>query len=75
MTTLLMLLLASAPLFLLAYFLHAYPHRPLVYLALLPALMSVSLIVVGEDSVPAVVIPFLGHDYCGATFPTSSQTT
>ncbi|MEK6247487.1 MAG: DUF58 domain-containing protein, partial [Planctomycetales bacterium] len=47
----------------LAYFLNGYPHRPLVYLMLFPALMSVGLIVLGEDTASAIVISFLGHDW------------
>ena len=63
MITLLLLAVFVLALAAVGRFLHAYPHRPLIYLFAVPALLSVLLVLLGGDRVPAVVIPVLGHDF------------
>jgi uncharacterized protein (DUF58 family) len=59
----LLLALTALPISALAFYLRAYPHRPLVYLLILPAGMSIVLAIAGPQLAPTVAIPFLGHDW------------
>ncbi len=63
MITILLLAVLVLVLAALGRFLHAYPHRPLLYLCAVPALLSVLLVLLGSDRVATVVIPVLGHDF------------
>jgi uncharacterized protein (DUF58 family) len=55
--------LAALPLAALAFYLRAFPHRPLVYLMLTPAAMAIILVLAGDRLAPPVIIPFLGYDW------------
>ncbi len=56
MNPILIMALAFTPLALLAWLRNAYPHRPLVYLALVPALMSLAMIFTAGVKVPLLIV-------------------
>ena len=56
MNPVLIIILAVAPLALLAYFKHVFPHRPLVLVALVPGLLAVQLLTRPELFWPLIVV-------------------
>ena len=63
MTLIFLLVLTALPIAALAFYLRAYPHRPLVHLLIIPAAMAVVLAVAGPQLAPTVNIPLLGRDW------------